>query len=186
MIRAAVVLDSPQVSPLFILSMDHIAGIYANSNRNEDAIPIFDHFFRRSKNQYSYENTLVYEENGQILGAVTGYNGADLQSLRQPVLDHLLQFNPAFEVDNETEAGEYYLDCVSVHPDAQGKGVGKKLLQAFCDKGFQLGFTRIGLIVDLENPDAKRLYEKVGFISAGEKDFMGHRYEHMIREKFAE
>ena len=183
MIRPAASTDSRQVSPLFILAMDHIAGIYANSSRIEDAIPIFDHFFRTTKNQYSYENTLVFEENGKILGMATGYNGADLQGLRQPVLDHIHQFNPAFKVGNETETGEYYLDCLSVHPDAQGKGIGKKLIQAFCDKGFQGGFERIGLIVDLENPNAKRLYEQIGFYAVGEKDFMGHRYAHMVREK---
>lgn len=182
MIRQATQQDAPAVAPLLVLAMGHIAGIFAKSDRYEDAIPFFETFFEKEDNQYSYVNTLVYEENNTVLGSVTGYDGARLAELRQPVLDRLRESDPDFTPGDETEAGEFYMDCVNVDTDHQGKGIGKKLIQAFCENAGQLGFERVGLIVDKINPDAKKLYEKLGFYVAGEKDFLGHRYFHMVRE----
>ena len=83
---------------------------------------------------------------------------------------------------DETEAGEYYIDCVNVHPDQQRKGIGRQLIAAFCEQAAAKGFGKVGLIVDTGNPQARRLYENLGFDVVGEKDFMGHRYFHMVRE----
>lgn len=182
MIRQATLDDAKQVAPLFILAMGHIAGIFANSERYEDAIPFFEDFFKRVDNQYSYAHTLVCEDKKRILGSVTGYDGALLHELRQPILDEIHKTQPNFMPNDETEAGEYYLDCINVNENYQGRGIGKKLISAFCEKALLSGFARVGLIVDLDNPEAKRFYEKLDFHVAGEKDFMGHRYFHMIRE----
>lgn len=181
MIRQATAGDAAQVGPLFILAMGHIAGIFANSDRYEDAIPFFEDFFRRTDNQYSYVFTQVLEEDGVIAGSVTGYDGADLHVLRQPILDQVRKTRPDFLPDDETEAGEYYLDCINVHSGHQGKGVGKKLIQAFCTRAKLLGYERVGLIVDLDNPRALKFYENQGFSVAGSKPFMGHQYFHMIK-----
>jgi ribosomal protein S18 acetylase RimI-like enzyme len=182
MIRPAASEDYKAVAPLFILAMGHIAGIFAGSGRNEDAIPFFEDFFRRDDNQYSYKNTLVYEEDGQIMGSVTGYDGARLHALRQPVLDQIRMRQPSFAITDETEAGEYYLDCINVDARFQGRGIGKKLINCFCEMAFARNHNRVGLIVDFENSAAKKFYEKLHFQVAGEKKFMGHRYFHMVRD----
>ncbi len=182
MIRPATPDDAREVAPLFVLAMGHIAGVLANSTRNEDAIQFLEMFFKRADNQYSYQNTLVFETKKGILGSVTGYDGACLQDLRQPILEQVRKEQPEFTPNDETEAGEYYLDCVATNEDYQGQGIGKKLINAFCEKAGSLGFKRVGLIVDLENPDSKKIYEKLGFYIAGEKNFMGHRYFHMRKE----
>ena len=95
-IRPATPSDAPAVAPLLVLAMGHIAGIFARSERLEDAIPFFHAFFETKNNQYSYENTLVFEENGLVVGAVTGYDGAQLHALRQPVLDRIHEAEPDF------------------------------------------------------------------------------------------
>jgi ribosomal protein S18 acetylase RimI-like enzyme len=181
MIRPAVPMDAPAVAPLLVLAMGHIAGIFARSTHYEDAIPFFEAFFRDGSNQYSYVNTLVYESEIGIAGSITGYDGARLHELRQPVLEKIRETQPEFNPSDETESGEFYLDCVNVHPDHQGRGIGKQLIRAFCAQAATLGYYRVGLIVDKINPDAKRLYESLGFHMEGEKDFMGHRYFHMVR-----
>lgn len=182
MIRPAQPDDAPYVAPLLVLAMGHIAGIFARSTHYEDAIPFFHSFFETADNQYSYVNTLVYETGEGIIGSITGYDGAHLHALRQPVLDKLREAQPDFTPTDETEPGEYYIDCVNVHPAHQGKGIGKMLINVFCDQVASLGYGRVGLIVDQVNPAARRLYENLGFKVVGEKDFMGHRYFHMVRE----
>lgn len=181
MIRPALPEDASAVAPLLVLAMDHIAGIFAKSENYEDAIPFFHDFFKADDNQYSYVNTLVFEDETGVVGSVTGYDGARLHELRKLVLDRLHESDPDFSPEDETEAGEFYIDCVNVHPKHQGKGIGKKLILAFCEKAASLGFQRVGLIVDQINPQAKRLYENLGFEVAGEKDFLGHRYFHMVK-----
>ncbi|MCE6988480.1 GNAT family N-acetyltransferase [Dyadobacter sp. CY323] len=182
MIRPATPEDANAVAPLLILALGHIAGIFAQSENHEDAIPFVKSFFEAPDNQYSYANTLVFEDETGVIGSATSYDGALLHKLRQPVLDKLREVMPDFNPDDETDAGEYYLDCVCVDPNQQEKGIGKKLILAFCERAADLGFSRAGLIVDKVNPEAKKLYEKLGFEVGGEKDFMGHRYFHMIRQ----
>jgi ribosomal protein S18 acetylase RimI-like enzyme len=182
MIRPSVISDAEQVAPLFLLGMGHIAGIFANSERHEDAIPFFEHFFTEPDNQYSYQNTVVFENDRKIIGSITGYDGALLKQLREPILNEIRKTTPDFLPNDETEAGEFYLDCLNVHPDHQGKGIGKQLILAFCNLGAKLGHCHVGLIVDQENPTARQIYERLGFITIGTRDFMEHTYFHMIKE----
>ena len=182
MIRPATAEDAPDLAPLIILALGHIACIFAKSDDPEDAIPLMERFIGSKGNQYSYENTLVYEDENGVMGSIVGYDGARLHELRAPVLKVIRKSDPDFSPGDETEAGEYYVDCVNVDPAHQGKGIGKKLLQAFCELAAAKHFNRVGLIVDHVNPDARKVYEKVGFQVAGEKEFMGHTYDHMVRE----
>ncbi|WAC11583.1 GNAT family N-acetyltransferase [Dyadobacter pollutisoli] len=182
MIRKATPEDADAVAPLLVQALGHIAGIFAGSENYEAATPLVKTFFERDDNQYSYINTLVFEDETGVIGSVTGYDGARLHELRQPVIDRLREFQPDFTPGDETEAGEYYIDCASVDPAHQGKGIGKKLITAFCELAASSGFEKVGLIVDKVNPAAKRLYEDLGFDVAGEKDFLGHRYFHMVRK----
>ncbi|MGG7662415.1 GNAT family N-acetyltransferase [Dyadobacter sp. BHUBP1] len=182
MIRPARPEDADSVAPLLILGMGHIAGIFARSDNHADAIPFFRDFFLHPANQYSYTNTLVFETEAGVIGSINGYDGALLHVLRQPVLDKLHEADPTFDPDDETGPGEFYFDCINVHQGHQGKGIGSQLIRALCVHAGALGHARAGLIVDRVNPAARKLYERLGFEAIGEKDFMGHRYFHMVRD----
>lgn len=182
MIRQATPEDAPDLAPLIILALGHIACIFAQSDDPKDAIPLMEQLIGSKGNQYSYENTLVYEDENGVIGSIVGYDGARLHELRKPVLEVIRKSDPDFSPNDETEAGEYYIDCVNVDPAHQGKGIGKKLLNAMSELAASQHFIRVGLIVDHVNPDARKIYEKVGFRVVGERDFMGHSYDHMIRE----
>ncbi|WP_419298893.1 GNAT family N-acetyltransferase, partial [Acinetobacter calcoaceticus] len=64
---------------------------------------------------------------------------------------------------------------------AQGRGVGTALLKALPDYLKQRGEKIISLSVDLQNPGAKKLYERMGFVKKGELMIGDHRYEHMVK-----
>jgi ribosomal protein S18 acetylase RimI-like enzyme len=59
-----------------------------------------------------------------------------------------------------------YLHIVAVKQESRNQGIGKKLLQFFEDICFK-DYTKLFLVVADFNPDAKILYEKVGYIEVG-------------------
>ncbi len=134
--------------------------------------------------QYSWQNTIVAEYEGRVAGAVVGYDGARLYELRKGTLA-VIRRHVGHEptIVDETEAGEYYLDSVGVLPAYRGCGVGAALIEALCRRAFAEGAERVGLIVDIENPDAEKLYAAHGFERVGERPFFTHRMNHLQRQK---
>jgi len=182
-IRTALPSDYQSVAPLIIQAMEDLAMKFTKSTDLEKAIPVFEYFFQQKGNQYSYENTLIFEENGIVKGSITGYDGDKLEELRTPFLNYVMD-EFAFDLipENETESGEFYLDTVSVAVNHQGKGIGRKLIEAMIQFAQKKGFKKVGLLVDVENPSAKKLYEKVGFKVIKTKKLMGGNYEHLVYE----
>ena len=152
----------------------------------EEYLAVFAEIARREATQYSWQYALVAEVDGEVAGAIVGYDGARLNELREgtfAVLRERLERVPV--VADETEAGEYYLDSVGVQPEFRGRGVGRALVAAFCDKAFAEGHERVGLIVDYDNPNAEKLYASLGFVRVGTKQFFGHQMWHLQRVKEA-
>ena len=128
---------------------------------------------------YSYENTFVAEVDGKIVGAMCAYDGADYQSLKQPIVD-ILGPDSGFAQLKETEEGEFYLDSVGVIEEYRGRGIGSKLFAAQIERGKSLGHKVVGLIVDVDKPQAEALYTRLGFKHLDNKDFFGHPMKHMV------
>lgn len=59
-----------------------------------------------------------------------------------------------------------YLHIVAVKTEDRKLGIGKKLLEFFEDTCFK-DYTKLFLVVADFNPDAKTLYEKIGYIEVG-------------------
>lgn len=173
--------DCKQVAPLIVQAMEDLACTFANTKNPENALPLFEHFFRREKNQYSYENCLIYEENGEIAGSVIAYDGALLPMYREPFLDYIAETYNVRDliIENETLQGEVYIDTLSVFPKYQGKGIGSKLLRAIQAKAKADGHQKLGLLVDSKNPNAKKLYAALGFECVGKKQLGNGVYEHL-------
>ena len=61
------------------------------------------------------------------------------------------------------------LDDVSVKPDRRGAGVGTELLNQLKEQLRKEAVTRIDVAVHMDNPQAKRFYEKQGFLPLNEE-----------------
>jgi len=67
--------------------------------------------------------------------------------------------------------GEYLvIHTLATDPDLQGRGIGKFMVAACISCARERGFRAIRLDVVPDNLPARRLYEKMGFTFAGEKD----------------
>lgn len=132
---------------------------------------------------YSYRNTIVAVCGDRICGAINGYDGARYEDLKRPITeDFSVRYPNAqndFSLVHETEAGEYYLDSIGVDPSMRSHGIGSRLFKAAIDRAAKEGFTRAGLIVDVDKPKAEALYIRLGFKTVGMKDFFGHPMKHM-------
>lgn len=173
--------DYKQVAPLIVQAMEDLACTFANTTETEKAIPLFSHFFQQPANQYSFQHTLVYVENKAVLGSITCYDGKLLPSYRAPFLAYIAEKYKVenIEIDDETMAGEIYIDTLSVAPKNQGKGIGKKLLAAAIAQARAEGHKKIGLLVDRTNPLAKKLYLRLGFAPVGHRKLGSGIYEHL-------
>ena len=136
----------------------------------------------RSDTQYSYNNTLVATIEDNIVGICVSYDGALLHLLRQPFIDAAQQEwgMDHSSIPDETQAGELYIDSLAVDPDYRGRGIASLLLRATIDKSRALGLPSTGLLVDLGNPKAEALYNKVGFQYAGTNSWGGHGMKHLV------
>lgn len=150
----------------------------------EEYMAVLAEIARGDATQYSWRNAIVAEVEGNIAGAVVGYDGSQLYALREgtfAVLRRCIGRVP--NIVDETEPGESYLDSVGVLPEYRGMGVGAALVEAFCERSFAEGHGRVGLIVDNENPNAEKLYASLGFKRVGTKPFFCHKMWHLQRLK---
>lgn len=183
MIRFAKPGDSKKVAQLIIQAMGDLALKFTNSNNPDAALPLFEYFFKLPGNQYSYQNTLVYQDPEKgVAGSINAYDGAKLEAYRKPFFNYLAKNYGLvdFKPEAETQAGEFYLDTISVNPDMQGKGIGKLLILAGLDLAKKLGHKQVALLVEVKNERALKLYQKVGFKMENEKQFIGSLYYHMV------
>ena len=177
MIRPATPTDASAVAPLMFQAMEEIVYKMIGKEHREDAIALLQNLFEQEGNQYSYKNAWVYEENNTVIGSVIAYDGGHLHTLRAPVLA-LIRSSYGIDIvlEDETAEGELYIDTLSVLPTAQGRGIGSKLVRHLCEVSSQ----PLGLLVDVNNPEAERLYTRLGFEYANHQELAGGRYKHLI------
>jgi ribosomal protein S18 acetylase RimI-like enzyme len=86
-----------------------------------------------------------------------------------------------YSIPTEAETSEFYMDALTVCPRCQGKGYGRQLIEAGCDRARKLRHHRIALQVEVDHAPAKRLYERVGFCTDYTRRIAGQEYFHMSR-----
>ena len=177
MIRPATPIDAVAVAPLMFQAMEEIVYKMIGKPHKEEAITLLKNLFEQEGNQYSYKNAWIYEENNTVIGSLIAYDGALLHTLRAPVLA-LIRSSYGIDIvlEDETAEGELYIDTLSVLPTAQGKGIGSKLIQHLKNVTKQ----PLGLLVDVQNPEAERLYTRLGFEYINHQELAGGVYKHLV------
>lgn len=182
-IRKAKKDDAPYIAEYLLMAMGSIVYSFIGEEDHGKALDFMLHFVERENNQYSYENCFVAEKNGTVIAAINVYNGAKLKTLRQPVLDYIKkEYGQDIIKEDETQAGEHYIDTFGVSKDHRGQGIGTIMLQYLIDEYVEKNDKTLGLLVDEDNPKAKKLYKKMGFEVADKKELVGKKMEHLQRK----
>ena len=183
MIRQAVRSDAVKAVPLILQAIGHIAFVLTGTTDSQEVASILSDFFGREDNRISYQNALVMEEEGELVGVAIFYDGAKARELDAPLERAAAKKSgdSNYCIPTEPEASKFYLDTLSVSPRCQGKGYGSKLIEAGCDWARKLGHHRMALLVEVDHAAAKRLYERLGFCTDYTKRIAGQEYFHMVR-----
>jgi GNAT superfamily N-acetyltransferase len=97
----------------------------------------------------------------------------------RPVGEVFLEWEPATEPEVRRHLpGVPRLDHLEVPGPLWGRGIGTALIGAAEDTARQLGHERIALGVGLDNPRARRLYERLGYADWGHGTVVGTWVEH--------
>jgi ribosomal protein S18 acetylase RimI-like enzyme len=203
-IRPAVPSDASEAVPLILNAIGSIAFVLTGTTDRKEAEFILDQFFGQKGNRVSYENALVLEDSSversrndlpergrqgflersrEVVGVALVYDGSIARILDEPLEKAAIRKSGLsdYRIPTEAEPSEFYLDTVSIDPNCQGRGFGRDLIEASCEHARKLGHNRIGLLVDIGNSRAMRLYERLEFRVAGRKQIAGDEYFHMIR-----
>ncbi len=136
----------------------------------------------RENSQYSYRNTLVAMDGDKVIGISVSYDGDRLHELRRAFIEAAKKYigKDHSGMDDETQAGELYLDSLAVLPEYRRQGIARKLLKGTKERANRLGLPCVGLLVDKDNPIGEALYTSVGFRYINDNQWGGHPMKHLI------
>lgn len=189
-IRKALPTEARQIARLIMVAMNYeccqfFAGEAHTLTDFEDLMTVL---VERTDSQYSYTNTLVASPDASeamgeasVAGICVSYDGAALHRLRTTFIEEAkVRFGRDFSgMDDETQAGELYIDSLCVSPAHRGQGLASHLIAATIDKARTMGLPAVGLLVDKGNPAAERLYLRLGFVYQGDACWGGHPMRHL-------
>ncbi len=183
-LRKGAISDAPVIARFIIEAMSEecCAHYYGPEYNIDDFHAFMTGLVEQDLTQYCYKNAIVAHTDDKIAGIALSYNGADLHVLRKEFVEGLYDtFHRDFRgrINDETQAGELYLDSLAVDPEFRRNGIGTLLLEATIRKAQVMKIPYVGLLVDDNNPKALHLYSEIGFHFINKTSWGGHYMQHM-------
>jgi ribosomal protein S18 acetylase RimI-like enzyme len=163
--RAARKDESRVIAELFEICSDGVAN-YVWSTMQADypdlsPLEIGQRRYERENTPFSYQNCLIAEDLGKVLGMMYAY-AAEVSSDPDP---HAGPVDPVLKPYAELEApGTLYIVGLAVWPDFRSNGVGGRMLEAARDRARAQGLRELSLLCFAGNTGARRFYERAGFV----------------------
>lgn len=171
MIRKAEIKDALKASEILELAMGEFTDMFFHKHGFDEKKEILQKYFAAKNNRLSHENVWIYEERGEIAGAMCAYEGC-----WSDFLDSLLVANFKVNIKKECEDDEFYIDSIAVSEAYRGRGFFKALMNEAFGVARSLGHHKISLITLTPN-----LYEQFEFKSVAKQEFYGEIYTKMIK-----
>ena len=157
-ILPATLADCPFVARCICMALHHEA--------SDDELPYIAQICARPDVLYSYRHALIGWLDDVPVGLCLAYDGDGYHETRLRTFALFAQNNEAMDLEHaedETCAGEFYIDSLAVLPPYRRHGYARQLMQAQMARGRQMGLTHQTLLVDPDNPQAQALYAQLGF-----------------------
>ena len=176
--------QAAEIASLIMMAMTDDCCLYfcGDGYGLEDFRQMMTMLVEREDSQYSYKNTLVALNEGRVAGISVSYDGSHLHELRQSFIEVAKEQigKDHSGMDDETQAGELYLDSLAVLPEYRRRGIAKQLIRATKGRADSMGLPCVGLLVDKDNPTGEAFYASVGFRYVNDNQWGGHPMKHLI------
>ena len=183
-IRKAIKNQAAEIARLIMMAMtDECCLHFCGEDYGLDAYQrMMTLLVEREDSQYSYKNTLVAVDGDTVVGISVSYDGSKLHELRRAFIEMAIEHigKDHSGMDDETQAGELYLDSLAVQPDYRRRGIASRLIKATKERADRMGLPCVGLLVDKGNPEGEALYASVGFQYVNDSHWGGHEMKHLV------
>ena len=138
----------------------------------------FDHViaeaFSHVGHDLSFEYVTMAERGGRVVGIASAYSAEQHRAASDQPLERAAGWRRwrmgafmalaagLFEFLDRVPDGDHYLQAIAVDEDQRGQGTGSALIAAVEAHARDQGSQRLSLDVAASNPDARRLYERLG------------------------
>lgn len=115
----------------------------------------------RDEGSFSYRNSHILENDGIVMGMLTGYPIDDPYDMGDTEKTPEA-FRPLVELEAQVP-GSWYVNVVAVHAEYRGQGLGSRLLGHAEYVANQSRNGSMSIIFESRNINAYRLYERLGY-----------------------
>ncbi len=183
-IREATKNQAAEIASLIMMAMTDDCCLYfcGDGYGLEDFRKMMTMLVEREDSQYSYKNTLVAMDADKVVGISVSYDGGRLHELRRAFIEAAKEYigKDHSGIDDETQAGELYLDSLAVLPEYRRQGIAKKLVMATKKRAGMMHLPCVGLLVDKDNPEGGAFYTSIGFRYVNDSKWGGHPMKHLV------
>src|SRR5438552_3579267 len=130
------------------------------------------HFFREDGNRFSYQCTLVAEQDAEVVGLVLSFGGRDEVRLNAAT---------GWRLEREAADDEWYVDALAVFTNWGRKGIGRRLVQAAEQQASQHNYSKVALNVAQENEPALSLYRCLQYVVTQETFLYQRPHVRMVK-----
>jgi ribosomal protein S18 acetylase RimI-like enzyme len=190
-IRKAHQKDAEEVAPLIHRAIGELADILFNTSRKQKIHFFLTKLFQKDHTRVSHHFVDVAEVGGKIGGIAISYPGNVIKTINKPVLSFCKTLHQESNVIDtnvlpilhakEAEDDEYYLDTLAVNPNLTSNGIGTALIKHIQKKAVKNGFSKTSLLVEKDNPNAFRLYNRLGYKNMGTVTLREIHYDKMVK-----
>ncbi len=174
--------DAPTIAELVAVASDGVAMVEwtldAALAPGRTPLDIGARTYAREDGNYSYRNTVVVEERGQVVGMLLSFPmPARPESERPapPPYDGSDVFAPYKYLE---APNTWYVCGIALRPDHRGLGLGTRLMQVARVQARERSYERLSLVVFEQNGQALRLYRQLGFEVVGRAPIVPHPLIH--------
>lgn len=171
--------DCRRIAELFRICSDGVADyIWSQLQRDYPGLSLLEigqRRYQRENTAFSYENCLVAEHDGLVIGMMHCFL---IEARAAPATD-AAALDPVLAPYAELEIpGSLYISGLAVDAAHRGQGLGTRFLIAARERARRLGCPALSLICLAENVRALRLYEREGFAVVDRRPIVPHPLIH--------
>ena len=140
---------------------------------------------RRDDTLYSWRNATIALIDGTPAGLMVAYDGALYRRMRDVTFPLIRMYvgDNYHSMDDESRAGEFYLDSLAVLPQFRCHGIASALISDMFRQRDEAGIPLATIAVDPDNDSAYRLYLRNGFRKDGHVTVFGTTYDRLVNCK---